>query len=142
VMETSLPVLSVKDIHTFYGSIHALQGISLDVMDGEIVALIGGNGAGKSTTLNSICGLVRPRSGEILLSGEDLGRFAAHEIMAKGVVQVPEGRRIFARLTVTENLRMGAFVVTDKAAVATRIEESFEMFPRLKERRSQVAGTL
>jgi branched-chain amino acid transport system ATP-binding protein len=141
-METAIPVLSVKDIHTFYGSIHALQGISLDVMDGEIVALIGGNGAGKSTTLNSICGLVRPRSGEILLNGEDLGRFAAHEIMAKGIVQVPEGRRIFARLTVTENLRMGAFVVNDKAAIAARVEESFEMFPRLKERRSQVAGTL
>jgi branched-chain amino acid transport system ATP-binding protein len=141
-METAVPVLAVKDVNTYYGSIHALRGISLDVMDGEIVALIGGNGAGKSTTLNSICGLVRPRSGQILLNGEDLGRFPAHEIMAKGVVQVPEGRRIFARLTVTENLKMGAFVVSDKAAIATRIEQAFEMFPRLKERRSQVAGTL
>ncbi|HEY8198459.1 MAG TPA: ABC transporter ATP-binding protein [Candidatus Limnocylindrales bacterium] len=136
------PVLSVVDINTFYGSIHALQGISLDVMDGEVVALIGGNGAGKSTTLNSISGLIRPRSGQILLDGEDLGPYSAHQIMAKGVVQVPEGRRIFARLTVTENLKMGAYVVTDKAAIAARIDDAFEMFPRLKERQSQVAGTL
>ncbi len=136
------PVLSVVEINTFYGSIHALQGISLDVMDGEVVALIGGNGAGKSTTLNSISGLIRPRSGQILLNGEDLGPFSAHQIMAKGVVQVPEGRRIFARLTVTENLKMGAYVVTDKAAIAARIDDAFEMFPRLKERRTQVAGTL
>ena len=136
------PVLSVIEINTFYGSIHALQGISLDVMDGEVVALIGGNGAGKSTTLNSISGLVRPRSGQILLNGEDLGPFSAHQIMAKGVVQVPEGRRIFARLTVTENLKMGAYVVTDKAAIAARIDDAFEMFPRLKERQAQVAGTL
>ena len=141
-MESAVPVLSVRDVHTFYGSIHALQGISLDVMQGEIVALIGGNGAGKSTTLNSICGLVKPRSGQVLLDGEDLGRYAAHEIMAKGVVQVPEGRRIFARLTVTENLRMGAFVVSDKAAIGQRIEQAFEMFPRLRERKDQVAGTL
>ncbi len=137
-----VPVLSVKDVNTFYGSIHALQGISLDVMDGEIVALIGGNGAGKSTTLNSISGLVRPRSGQITLNGEDLGRYSPHQVMAKGVVQVPEGRRIFARLTVTENLKMGAFVVKDKSAIAARIDDAFEMFPRLKERRSQVAGTL
>ena len=136
------PVLSVIEINTFYGSIHALQGISLDVLEGEIVALIGGNGAGKSTTLNSISGLIRPRSGKILLNGEDLGPFSAHQIMAKGVVQVPEGRRIFARLTVTENLKMGAYVVTDKAAIAARIDDAFEMFPRLKERQSQVAGTL
>jgi branched-chain amino acid transport system ATP-binding protein len=141
-METTAPVLSVKDVHTYYGSIHALQGISLEVMQGEIVALIGGNGAGKSTTLNSICGLVRPRSGQILLNGEDLGPLAAHDIMARGVVQVPEGRRIFARLTVTENLKMGAFVVSDKAAIAARIEQAFEMFPRLRERQGQVAGTL
>ena len=137
-----VPVLAVKDVNTFYGSIHALQGISLDVMDGEVVALIGGNGAGKSTTLNSICGLVRPRSGQITLHGEDLGSYSPHQIMAKGVVQVPEGRRIFARLTVTENLKMGAFVVRDKTAIATRIDDAFEMFPRLKERRGQIAGTL
>ena len=111
-----MPVLSVEDVNTFYGSIHALRGISLEVGKGEIVALIGGNGAGKSTTLNSISGLVRPQSGQILLNGEDLAKYPAHEIMAKGIVQVPEGRRIFARLTVTENLKMGAFIVKDKAA--------------------------
>jgi len=141
-MGTPVPVLSINDINTYYGSIHALRGVSLEVGQGEIVALIGGNGAGKSTTLNSISGLVRPRSGQILLNGEDLSRFQAHEIMAKGVVQVPEGRRIFARLTVNENLRMGAFVVSDKAAVAERTEQAFEMFPRLKQRQNQIAGTL
>jgi branched-chain amino acid transport system ATP-binding protein len=136
------PVLSVTDVNTFYGSIHALRGISLEVMEGEIVALIGGNGAGKSTTLNSISGLVRPQSGQIKLNGEDLARYPAHEIMAKGIVQVPEGRRIFARLTVTENLKMGAFIVKDKAVIADRIERAFTLFPRLKQREHQVAGTL
>ena len=136
------PVLSVKDVHTYYGSIHALRGISLEVEQGEIVALIGGNGAGKSTTLNTISGLVRPRSGQVLLNGEDLDRFPAHEIMAKGVVQVPEGRRIFARLTVQENLEMGAFIVRDKAVIQARMERAFELFPRLRERHRQVAGTL
>ncbi len=139
---TAPPVLSVVDVHTYYGSIHALRGISLEVHQGEIVALIGGNGAGKSTTLNSISGLVRPRSGQITLNGEDLGTFKPHEIMIKGVVQVPEGRRIFARLTVTENLKMGAFVVSDKAIVAQRTDEAFALFPRLKQRENQVAGTL
>ena len=136
------PLLEVNDVDTFYGSIHALRGISLEVTQGEIVALIGGNGAGKSTTLNSISGLVRPRNGEIRLNGEDLAKSQPHEIMAKGVVQVPEGRRIFARLTVTENLRMGAYVVSDKAVVTQRIDQAFEMFPRLKQRQGQVAGTL
>ena len=135
-------VLSVREIHTYYGSIHALRGISLDVGQGEIVALIGGNGAGKSTTLHTISGLVRPRSGQVLLNGEDLDRFPAHEIMAKGVVQVPEGRRIFARLTVQENLEMGAFIVRDKAVIQARMERAFELFPRLRERHRQVAGTL
>jgi len=135
-------VLSVRDVHTYYGAIHALRGISLDVEQGEIVALIGGNGAGKSTTLNTISGLVRPRGGQILLNGEDLAPFPAHQIMAMGVVQVPEGRRIFARLTVHENLQMGAYVVSDKTAVAERTERAFEMFPRLKQRQNQVAGTL
>jgi len=136
------PVLSVRDINTYYGSIHALRGISLDVGQGEIVALIGGNGAGKSTTLNTISGIVRQRSGQIALNGEDLGKFRPHEITAKGVVQVPEGRRIFARLTVFENLKMGAYVVSDKAVVEERINLAFDMFPRLKERQGQVAGTL
>ena len=136
------PVLSVQDVHTYYGSIHALQGISLDVAAGEIVTLIGGNGSGKSTTLNTISGIVRPRSGQVLLNGEDLAGVPAHKITAKGVVQVPEGRRIFARLTVQENLEMGAFIVRDKATVENRIEHAFELFPRLRERRRQVAGTL
>lgn len=136
------PVLSVIDVNTYYGSIHALRGITLDVGQGEIVALIGGNGAGKSTTLNSISGLVRPQSGQIKLNGEDLAKYPAHEIMAKGVVQVPEGRRIFARLTVTENLKMGAFIVKDKGLIQERIERAFTLFPRLKQREHQVAGTL
>jgi branched-chain amino acid transport system ATP-binding protein len=136
------PVLSVTDVHTYYGSIHAVNGISLEVQQGEIVALIGGNGAGKSTTLNTISGIVALRSGRIELNGEDLARFRAHEITAKGVVQVPEGRRIFARLTVFENLKMGAYVVSDKALVSQRLDLAFEMFPRLKERQGQVAGTL
>ncbi len=139
---SATPVLSVDDVNTFYGSIHALRGITLEVGQGEIVALIGGNGAGKSTTLNSISGLVRPQSGQIKLDGEDLAKYPAHEIMAKGIVQVPEGRRIFARLTVTENLKMGAFVVKDKAVIAERIERAFVLFPRLKQREHQVAGTL
>ena len=141
-MTAPTPVLSVTDVNTFYGSIHALRGISLEVGQGEIVALIGGNGAGKSTTLNSISGLVRPQSGSIQLNGVDLAKFPAHQIMAMGIVQVPEGRRIFARLTVTENLRMGAFVVKDKAAIAERIDRAFALFPRLKQREHQVAGTL
>ncbi|MDQ6793518.1 MAG: ABC transporter ATP-binding protein [Chloroflexota bacterium] len=136
------PVLSVQDVHTYYGSIHALQGISLDVGSGEIVTLIGGNGSGKSTTLNTISGIVRPRSGRVLLNGQDLAGVPAHEITAKGVVQVPEGRRIFARLSVQENLEMGAFIVRDKATIESRIERAFELFPRLRERRRQVAGTL
>jgi branched-chain amino acid transport system ATP-binding protein len=141
-MDAAVPVLSVRDVHTYYGSIHALRGISLDVGQGEIVALIGGNGAGKSTTLNTICGIVRAHEGEIALNGEDLTPFAAHAITAKGVTQVPEGRRIFARLTVLENLKMGAYIVSDKAMIAARIDQAFEMFPRLKERQGQVAGTL
>ncbi len=137
-----MAILEVADLHTYYGNIHALQGLSLEVGEGEIVTLIGANGAGKSTTLNTICGLVAPRSGHIRLRGEDLAGVASHEIVARGVVQVPEGRRTFARLTVTENLRMGAYTVPDEADVRAGIERAFAMFPRLKERRGQVAGTL
>ena len=136
------PVLSVRDVNTFYGGIHALRGISLDVAQGEIVALIGGNGAGKSTALNTISGLVRQRSGQVLLNGEDLGRFPAHEIMAKGVVQVPEGRRIFARLTVLENLKMGAYTRNKSDDLGPDYERVFGLFPRLRERSSQAGGTL
>lgn len=137
-----MAILEVENIHTYYGNIHALKGISLTVEEGEVVTLIGANGAGKSTTLNTISGLLRPRQGKIKLAGEDLSQFAAHDIVAKGVVQVPEGRRVFGRLTVTENLEMGAFTRPDKQQMAAGIERSFIMFPRLKERRNQVAGTL
>ena len=136
------PLLDLADGHTYYGTVHALQGISLHVDEGEIVTLVGGNGAGKSTTLNTISGLVRPRSGTVRLAGEDLGRYQAHQITARGVVQVPEGRRVFARLTVLENLRMGAFIVRDQAAIRERIDSVFALFPRLEQRMNQVSGTL
>jgi branched-chain amino acid transport system ATP-binding protein len=138
----TIPLLEVDEVHTYYGNIHALQGISLHVDEGEIVTLVGGNGAGKSTTLNTISGLVRPRGGSVRLAGEDLSRYAAHEITAKGIVQVPEGRRMFARLTVLENLKMGAFIVRDPAVVRERIDHVFTVFPRLRERMNQTAGTL
>jgi branched-chain amino acid transport system ATP-binding protein len=138
----TIPLLEVDEVHTYYGNIHALQGISLHVDEGEIVTLVGGNGAGKSTTLNTISGLVRPRGGSVRLAGEDLSRYAAHEITAKGIVQVPEGRRMFARLTVLENLKMGAFIVRDSAVVRERIDHVFTVFPRLRERLNQTAGTL
>jgi branched-chain amino acid transport system ATP-binding protein len=135
-------MLEVNDIHTYYGNIHALKGISLTVEKGEIVTLIGSNGAGKTTTLRSICGLQKPRQGNVLLEGEDLGPFKAHEIVAKGVAMVPEGRGIFARLSVAENLDMGAYIRRDRAAVQKDLERVFTIFPRLKERQHQVAGTL
>ncbi len=134
--------LDVENVHTYYGNIHALKGISFTVEQGEIVTLIGANGAGKSTTLKTISGLLRPRQGRILLEGDDLGAYPAHEIVARGVVQVPEGRRIFGRLTVTENLEMGAYTVTDRAEIARRMDFVFTIFPRLKERRHQTGGTL
>jgi len=137
-----MALLEIENVHTYYGNIHALKGISLTVDSAEIVSLIGGNGAGKSTTLKAISGVLRPRMGTIRLAGEDLGAYKAHEIVAKGVVQVPEGRRVFGRLTVTENLEMGAFIQTDGKKVTKGIDQVFSMFPRLKERRSQVAGTL
>jgi branched-chain amino acid transport system ATP-binding protein len=135
-------MLEVNEVHTYYGNIHALKGISLTVEKGEIVTLIGSNGAGKTTTLRSICGLQKPRQGNILLEGEDLGPFKAHEIVAKGVAMVPEGRGIFARLSVAENLDMGAYIRRDRAAVQKDLERVFTIFPRLKERQHQLAGTL
>lgn len=134
--------LEVNGIDAFYGNIHALRQASLFVDHGEIVTLIGANGAGKTTTLNCISGLVRPRSGRVQLEGEDLTDVPPHHIVERGVVQVPEGRRMFARLTVDENLRMGGFTLTDNADLRAGIERAYDMFPRLKERRSQVAGTL
>ena len=135
-------MLEVNDIHTYYGNIYALKGISLTVEKGEIVTLIGSNGAGKTTTLRSICGLQKPRQGSVLLEGEDLGPFKAHEIVAKGVAMVPEGRGIFARLSVAENLDLGAYIRRDRAAIQEDLERVFTIFPRLKERQHQVAGTL
>jgi branched-chain amino acid transport system ATP-binding protein len=137
-----MAILEIEDLHTFYGSIHALKGITLTVDEGEIVTLIGANGAGKTTTLNSISGIVRPRSGHVRVDGEEITREPPHQIVMRGVVQVPEGRRMFARLTVDENLKMGAYTVLDANAIRAGIERSYTMFPRLKERRSQVAGTL
>jgi branched-chain amino acid transport system ATP-binding protein len=135
-------MLELEDVHTYYGNIHALKGVSLTVEKGEIVTLIGANGAGKSTTLNTISGLLRPRQGQVRMNGEDLGAYPAHDIVTKGIVQVPEGRRVFSRLTVTENLEMGAYTRRDRAEMARSIERVFAMFPRLKERQTQVAGTL
>lgn len=137
-----MTMLDVRDIHSYYGNIHALKGISLTVEEHEIVTLIGANGAGKSTTLNTICGLVRPREGEIWLRGEALHKLKPHEVVQRGVAQVPEGRKIFGRMTVTENLEMGAFTRTDKAAIQEDIERVFALFPRLQERRRQLGGTL
>ena len=133
--------LEVEDIHTYYGNIHALKGVSLAVEEGEIVTLIGGNGAGKTTTLNTISGILRPRTGMVRLDGNDLASVAPHRIVALGVVQVPEGRRTFARLTVEENLKMGGYTVS-KQDVDEGVARAYEMFPRLKERRTQIAGTL
>jgi branched-chain amino acid transport system ATP-binding protein len=137
-----MAILEVKDVHTYYGHIHALKGVSVNIDKGEIVTLIGANGAGKSTTLKTISGLLKPRQGRIELEGEDLMRYRPHEIVAKGVVQVPEGRRVFGRLTVTENLEMGAFALNDPRQIQSNLEKVLKLFPRLDERRKQLAGTL
>jgi branched-chain amino acid transport system ATP-binding protein len=135
-------MLDVDNVHTYYGNIHALKGISITVEEGEIVTLIGGNGAGKSTTLKTISGLMRPREGHVRLNGEDLSAYKAHQIVSKGIVQVPEGRQVFGALTVMENLEMGAYSRNDRAGIREDAELVFKLFPRLKERRSQVSGTL
>jgi branched-chain amino acid transport system ATP-binding protein len=137
-----MAILEVDDLHTYYGSIHALKGISLSVDEGEIVTLIGANGAGKTTALNSISGIVPARSGHVRLAGDDVTHLAPHKIVTRGVVQVPEGRRMFARLTVDENLKMGGYTVKNPNDVRDGIDRGYEMFPRLRERRGQVAGTL
>jgi branched-chain amino acid transport system ATP-binding protein len=137
-----MALLEINDIHTYYGAIHALKGISVHVDQGEIVTLIGANGAGKSTTLNTVCGLLHPRRGTITLEGEPIHELPAHEIVMRGVSQAPEGRRVFGRLNTTENLEMGAFARTDKEGIKRDIDRVFTLFPRLKERAKQVAGTL
>ena len=137
-----MAMLEVQDIHAYYGNIQALDGISLTVEEGEIVTLIGANGAGKTSTLRTISGLLPPRKGKITLEGEDLLKYKAHEIVYKRVAMVPEGRGIFARLTVAENLDMGAFSRDDKDGIEEDRERVYELFPRMKERITQVAGTL
>jgi branched-chain amino acid transport system ATP-binding protein len=135
-------MLEVKHLNVYYGAIHALKGISFHLHEGEIVALIGSNGAGKSTTLNTISGLLRSRTGEINFQGENIGETPPDEIVKRSIIQVPEGRRIFSSLTVSENLEMGAYIHNDRAQIEQDMEEMFERFPRLRERRKQTGGTL
>jgi branched-chain amino acid transport system ATP-binding protein len=141
-MTQTQPLLELKNVHSFYGNIHALKGISLTVDKGEIVTLIGSNGAGKSTTLRTISGILQPREGEIRLEGQRIDRVPAHKVVERGVLQSPEGRRIFPRLTVRENLEMGAFTRNDKVAIEEDLERVFGLFPRLRERTAQKGGTL
>lgn len=137
-----MAMLEVNNIHTYYGNIHALKGISITVEENEIVTLIGGNGAGKTTTLRTISGLIHPRSGEVFFEGEKISETAAHELVYRGITMVPEGRGIFARLTVFENLDMGAYSMEDRSSFDDDLDRVFQLFPRLKERRTQVSGTL
>jgi branched-chain amino acid transport system ATP-binding protein len=135
-------VLELQDIHTYYGHIYALKGISLKVNEGEIVTLIGANGAGKSTTLRSISGQVKPRRGEVLLDGQPIQKMAADQIVKMGVSLVPEGRKIFPRLTVEENLEIGGYLINDLKLLEERKQQAYTLFPRLHERRAQKGGTL
>ncbi len=137
-----MALLEVDHLHTYYGKIHALKGISLRVEEGEIVTLIGGNGAGKTTTLNTISGIVRAASGRVVLGGEDITHLPAHQIVERGVVHAPEGRKIFQRLTVAENLEMGAYSRSDVQGMSRDLEFVFQTFPRLRERYKQLGGTL
>jgi branched-chain amino acid transport system ATP-binding protein len=137
-----MALLELNDIHTYYGAIHALRGVTLNVEEGEIVTLIGSNGAGKSTTLRTISGQLRPRQGTITLRGKQIQSRPAHEIVELGVCQSPEGRRVFSRMSVHENLEMGAFSRRDKAAINADFERVYGLFPRLKEREGQKAGTM
>lgn len=141
-MNDRQPLLSVKDIHTYYGNIHALRGVSLTVWEGEIVTFIGSNGAGKTTMLNTLSGILKARKGTISFRGTRVDQLLPHKIVRVGISQVPEGRKIFSRLNVIENLEMGAFIRDDTKGIKTDMENAFELFPRLKERRHQIAGTL
>ena len=138
-----MALLTIEDLHTYYGHVHALKGINLEVNEGEIVCLIGANGAGKSTTLRTVSGLVRPREGRILLEGEPIETIPAHQIVERGISQAPEGRQVFSTLTVTENLNMGAYTLgADKEAIEENRQRVFSLFPRLEERKNQLGGTL
>ena len=140
--QTAATILELEDVHTYYGSIHALKGISLEVREREIVTLIGANGAGKSTTLRSINGLNRPRSGTIRYQGREVTTTPPHELVKRGISQSPEGRRLFPRMTVLENLEMGAFQRSDRGGIKEDLERVFDLFPRLAERKAQKAGTM
>ncbi len=135
-------ILELDDVHTYYGSIHAIKGVTLDVYDGEVVTLIGANGAGKSTTLRSINGLNHPRKGSIRFQGRDITQESPHDVVKMGISQSPEGRRLFPRMSVMENLEMGAFQRNDKAGIKASLDRVFELFPRLQERKNQRAGTM
>lgn len=137
-----MSLLALENVHSYYGRIHALKGISLEVNEGEIVTLIGANGAGKSTTLRTISGLLHPKQGRILFNRKDISQTEPHKIVQAGVGHVPEGRGIFPKLTVKENMEMGAFTLNDPVEVERRMEYAFELFPRLKERINQKGGTL
>ena len=135
-------MLEIKDLNVFYGAIHALKGISLTVDEGELVSLIGANGAGKTTTLHTISGLLPAASGSVTLDGKDLQKVAPNKIIGMGLAHVPEGRHVFARMTVEENLRMGAYIIKDQKKISENLENVYSHFPRLKERSRQLAGTL
>ncbi len=137
-----MSILELNDVHAYYGKIHALKGVSLKVEKGEIVTLIGGNGAGKTTTLRTIAALMRPTTGSVMFEDESLARYKPSDLAARGIAMVPEGRGVFARMTVLENLEMGAFHRNDKAGIAQDVERVYDLFPRLKERRTQLAGTM
>ena len=137
-----MAMLEVRDLQVYYGMIHAIKGISFDVNQGEVIALIGANGAGKTTTLHTITGLLAPKSGSVLFEGKDITKVPAHKIVSMGMAHVPEGRRVFAELSVYENLKMGAYTRKDKKEIEESIANVYKRFPRLEERKNQMAGTL
>lgn len=137
-----MAMLEIKDLNVYYGVIQALKGISFEVNEGEVIALIGANGAGKTTTLHTLTGLISAKSGSIVLDGKDITKTPAHKIVKMGIAHVPEGRRIFQNLTVLDNIRLGAFTRRDKDGIAADIEKVYKLFPRLEERKTQIAGTL
>ena len=137
-----MAMLEVRDLHVHYGVIEAIKGISFEVEQGEVIALIGANGAGKTTTLHTVTGLIKPTSGSIIFEGKDITKVPAHKIVSLGMAHVPEGRRVFAELSVYQNLKMGAYTRKDKAEIAQTLEMVYKRFPRLEERKNQLAGTL
>ena len=137
-----MAMLEIKDIEVYYGMIQAIKGVSFEVNEGEVVSLIGANGAGKTTILHTITGLISPKKGSVIFEGKDITKIPAHKIVSLGMAHVPEGRRVFAELSVYENLRMGAYTRKDKAEIAKTLEMVYKRFPRLEERKNQLAGTL